>query len=89
MLFRSFITSGVSLEWKLRIEFITPRLTFEDGEEAEWNELLEEISSDDRGIILAAIERLPCESFEVAVPVRVYGAVSGSSDSSNVEGLVV
>jgi len=84
-----FITSGVSLEWKLRIEFITPRLTFEDGERAEWSELLEEISSDDRGIILAAIERLPCESFEVAVPVRVYGTVSGSSDSPDVEGLVV
>ena len=84
-----FITSGVSLEWKLRIEFITPRLTFEDGEGAEWSELLEEISSDDRGIILAAVERLPCESFEVAVPVRVYGAVSGSSDSPDVEGLVV
>lgn len=84
-----FITSGVSLEWKLRIEFITPRLTFEDGEGAEWSELLEEISSDDRGIILAAIERLPCESFEVAVPVRVYGTVSGSSGSPDVEGLVV
>ena len=84
-----FITSGVSLEWKLRIEFITPRLTFEDSEGAEWNDLLEEISSDDRGIILAAIERLPCENFEVAVPVRVYGTVSGSSDSPDVEGLVV
>lgn len=83
-----FITSGVSLEWKLRIEFITPRLMYEDGE-AGWGELLEEISSDDRGVILAAVERLPCESFEVAVPVRVYGAVSGGGDGVEVEGLVV
>jgi hypothetical protein len=75
-----FITSGVSLEWKLRIEFMTPRLTREDGEETNWGELLEEISSDDRGAILAAVERLPSESFEVQVPIRVYGAVSGPLD---------
>ena len=84
-----FITSGVSLEWKLRIEFITPRLTHEDGEEAFWDDLLEEISSDDRGIILAAAERLPAESFEVQVPVRVYGAVSGGSEGADEEGLSV
>lgn len=84
-----FITSGVSLEWKLRVEFITPRLVHEDGEEAYWDELLEELSSDDRGIILAAAERLPAESFEVQVPVRVYGAVSGNSESSDEEGLPI
>lgn len=84
-----FITSGVSLEWKLRVEFITPRLMHEDGEEAYWDDLLEEISSDDRGIILAAVERLPAESFEVQVPVRVYGAVSGGSEAEDEEGLPV
>jgi hypothetical protein len=84
-----FITSGVNLEWKVRIEFITPRLTHEDGEEAFWDDLVEEISSDDRGVILAATERLHAESFEVQVPVRVYGAVSGASDSSDDEGLSV
>jgi len=84
-----FITSGVSLEWKLRIEFITPRLTQEDGEEVFWDDLLEEISSDDRAVILAAAERLPAESFEVQVPVRVYGAVSGGPENPDEEGLVV
>jgi RAB6A-GEF complex partner protein 2 len=84
-----FITSGVSLEWKIRVEFITPRLTHEDGEEAYWDDLLEEISSDDRGIILAAVERLPSESFEVQVPVRVYGAVSGAQEPTDEEGLPV
>ncbi|KAF2712113.1 Rgp1-domain-containing protein [Pleomassaria siparia CBS 279.74] len=84
-----FITSGVSLEWKLRIEFITPRLTHEDGEEAFCDDLLEEISSDDRAVILAAAERLPAESFEVQVPVRVYGAVSGTAESPDEEGVAV
>ncbi|KAI1259144.1 Rgp1-domain-containing protein [Xylariaceae sp. FL1019] len=38
--------------------------------------LLEEISRDDRGgLVLVAAENLECESFEVAVPLRIYGAV--------------
>jgi hypothetical protein len=37
--------------------------------------LLEEISRDDRGgLVLVGVENLTCESFEVAVPLRVYGA---------------
>ncbi|KAF3008618.1 hypothetical protein E8E13_008121 [Curvularia kusanoi] len=85
-----FITSGVSLEWKLRIEFITPRVTNEDGSgEPGFDDLLEEISSDDRGVILAAAQRLPAESFEVQVPIRVYGAVTGAPDAPDEEGLPV
>jgi hypothetical protein len=84
-----FITSGVSLEWKLRIEFITPRLIQEDGEEASWGDLLEEVYNDDRGVILGAAERLPSESFEVQVPIRVYGAVSGAPEAPDEEGLPV
>ena len=38
--------------------------------------LLEDISRDERGgLILVAVEHLSCESFEVAVPLRVYGAL--------------
>jgi hypothetical protein len=84
-----FITSGVSLEWKLRVEFITPRLMHEAGEEALGDDLLEEISSDDRGVILAAAQRLPAESFEIQVPLRVYGAVSGAPEDMDEEGLPV
>jgi len=84
-----FITSGVSLEWKLRVEFITPRLMHGDGEAAAWDDLLENMSRDDRGIILAAVQRLPAESFEVHVPIRVYGAVSGVAEGPDEEGLPV
>lgn len=85
-----FITSGVSLEWKIRVEFITPRLVHEDGEQAYWDDLLEEVESGDRGVILAAAERLPAESFEVMVPVRVYGAISRAEvDEDGGEGLPV
>ncbi|KAF1962969.1 Rgp1-domain-containing protein [Byssothecium circinans] len=84
-----FYTSGVNLEWKLRVEFITPRLTHEDEEGMYWDELLEETGSDDRGIMLAAAERLPAESFEVQVPVRVYGAVSGNIEGPDEDGLPI
>jgi hypothetical protein len=85
-----FITSGVCLDWRMRIEFVTPRLVGEQGEQS-YMELLEEISSDDRGMILAAAEALDCESFEIAVPLRVYGALGGYSerDESAAEGLAV
>lgn len=87
----SFLTSGVSLDWKIVIEFVTPRA----DRSAERNtihdtELLEEISRDDRGTHLAAAEMLNCESFEIAVPLRVYGAVAGSSDKDETaEGLKI
>lgn len=85
-----FITSGVSLEWKLRIEFITPRVTNEEeGGEQVFDDLLEEVGSDDRGVLLAAVQRLPAESFEINVPIRVYGAVAGAPDAPDEEGLSV
>lgn len=83
-----FITSGVSLEWRLRVEFITPRLGAQGSPEGVDEVLLEEVGADDRGVILAAAQRLPAESFEVQVPIRVYGAVSGVEEGGG-EGLCV
>lgn len=108
----TFITSGVSLNWTLRVEFVTPTIHItevedqrdhgdddedEDGEELELEleregerepklpqkidrehglSLLEEISKDDRGSVFAAAETLSCSSFDVAIPLVVYGPVS-------------
>jgi hypothetical protein len=85
-----FITSGVSLDWRIRIEFVTPQIVSGENQEG-YTDLLEEISRDDRGVVLASTEALDCESFEVAVPLRVYGALAGSTekDDSLLEGLVV
>jgi hypothetical protein len=87
----TFYTSGVSLEWKILIEFVTPRLHGADGDiVSPSTELLEEISRDERGVILAAAERIDCESFEIAVPLRIYGALAGNSDREDTgDGLVV
>ncbi|KAK4186087.1 Rgp1-domain-containing protein [Podospora australis] len=140
-----FVTSGVGLEWKVRLEFVVPvqispasksldnvaeenqdedddDLQPQEGEDGEGGEerrsksqqqgllvsrnhqqkqhqqqhpLLEEISRDDRGgLVLVAVENLTCESFEVAVPLRVYGAVCTGlekleRDEAMEEGLVV
>lgn len=86
-----FITSGVSLDWRIRIEFVTPRLAVGEHEtDRDYTDLLEEISRDDRGVVLAAAEAIDCESFEVAVPLRVYGALAGTEkDDSPLDGLAV
>ncbi|KAI9718228.1 MAG: hypothetical protein M1812_004218 [Candelaria pacifica] len=84
-----FITSGVSLNWKLRVEFVTPRLTAEEEDEGGGDDLLEEVARDERGTVLAAVEGLLCESFEVAIPIRVYGAVGGTYENLETEGLAV
>lgn len=77
----SFLTSGVSLDWKIVIEFVTPRVDrTEERNTVQDTELLEEVARDDRGTHLAAAEVLNCESFEIAVPLRVYGALAGSAD---------
>jgi len=80
-----FITSGISLEWSLRFEFVTSRLG--EGEESDESpdDLMEEVARDERGSVNAAVQVLPCESFDVSVPLRVYGAVgfeekTGSGD---------
>ncbi|KAI0011675.1 Rgp1-domain-containing protein [Xylariaceae sp. FL0662B] len=84
-----FVTSGFSLEWKVRIEFVVPSSSsssssstndLPDTPDAQAGNaphpLLEEISRDERGgLVLVAAENLECESFEVAVPLTVYGAV--------------
>ncbi|KAK2625738.1 hypothetical protein QTJ16_005050 [Diplocarpon rosae] len=86
-----FITSGVSLTWRVRIEFVTPRLVDDRDTVLGYADLLEEVSRDDRGVALAAAEALDCETFEIAVPLRIYGALAGHAeqDDSLADGLVV
>ncbi|KAI8301565.1 Protein sat1 [Colletotrichum sp. SAR11_240] len=91
-----FVTTGVSLEWKIRVEFVVPSQETElERESPSTHPLLEEISRDEKGgLVLVAVENLACESFEVAVPLRVYGAVATGlerleRDEAFEEGLVV
>jgi hypothetical protein len=105
-----FVTSGVSLEWKIRVEFVVPsagdstpvNAEDEDGtatpggrSTGAGHPLLEQISQDEKGgLVLAAVENLRCESFDVPVPLRVYGAVGTGlekleRDEASDEGLVV
>jgi hypothetical protein len=93
-----FVTSGVSLEWKIRIEFVVPSTgndSPDEGERRAPHPLLEQISQDNKGgTVLVAVENLICESFEIAVPLRVYGAVGTGlerleRDEASEEGLAV
>lgn len=93
-----FVTSGVSLEWKIRIEFVVPSQgsdSLERGERHAPHPLLEKISQDEKGgLVLVAVENLICESFDIEVPLRVYGAVGTGlekleRDEASEEGLAV
>lgn len=69
----TILTSGVTLDWDLRFEFVTPKSHGEPGQGPSGARLLETISSDDRGKVLSAMEHLGCESFEISIPLTVYG----------------
>lgn len=80
----TIVTSGVGLEWQLRFEFVTSSVYEGGGEDGGpliarpgpmGHELLETVETDERGSVFTALESLPCESFEVAIPLRVYGGV--------------
>lgn len=94
-----FVTSGVNFEWKIRVEFVVPSQPSEEVVSAAGGNtpypLLEQISQDEKGgLVLVAAENLACESFDVSVPIRVYGAVGTGlerleRDEVSEEGLAV
>ena len=89
----TFETTGVSLVWKLRVEFTTERqqqgLGLLGSADTHSEELLEEIGSDERGTTMIARERLMADTFEIEVPLKVYGAPGIEAISVESEGLEV
>ena len=71
-----FFTTGVNLEWKLRFEFVTDRSRNLSALEKELDENMEEVAKDERGSVKAAVQGLVCETFDVTVPLRIYGATA-------------
>lgn len=70
----TFVTTGVNLDWSLRFEFGTIKpVENEEGEVIPATDLLEEVVNDERGSINVAVENLDCETFEVVIPITVYG----------------
>lgn len=86
----SFITSGVSLEWKILMEFVTPSLEgYKNSNFQKRWKLLEGVYKDDRGVVLGAADILDCESFEISVPIQVYGAPVGNNKVEVTDGFQV
>lgn len=77
-----FITSGINFEWRLRFEFATSRLG--DAEELEEgiDGQMEEVARDERCSVQAAVQGLPCETFDVTVPLKVYGATANFDEKT-------
>lgn len=74
-----FVTSGVSLEWKLRFEFVTSVAPKSQ------EDLMEEVGRDERGSLYAALQELYTETFEVGVPLKVFGAEGGQIGRKDTE----
>lgn len=98
----AFTTTGVSLEWCVRLELVVGSSTSastpsEEGlAQPPWTDasraerVLEVAHADDRGTVLAAKAHLPCDSFQVEIPIRVFGAVVISADEgADLEGVPV
>ena len=79
-----FITSGINLQWTLRFEFVTDRFDEAKNIISGLDDLMEEVARDDRGTVRAALQDLPCETFDVNVPLRVYGAAAAFDDNIEV-----
>ncbi|OAP55728.1 hypothetical protein AYL99_09880 [Fonsecaea erecta] len=70
----TFVTSGVNLDWSLRFEFGTIKpVENDEGEFRLVTDLLEEVVNDERGTVNVAAENLECDTFEVVIPITVYG----------------
>ncbi|KAL8972707.1 MAG: hypothetical protein Q9183_000392 [Haloplaca sp. 2 TL-2023] len=76
-----FITSGVRLNWSLRFELVTGNALGDTALE-DPQALLEEVVEDERGSVLAAIQAVTCETFDVTLPIQVFGAISKCDDSN-------
>ncbi|PGH12797.1 hypothetical protein AJ79_04021 [Helicocarpus griseus UAMH5409] len=85
----TIITSGVNLEWELRFEFVTSSLPDYDEVGASGINLLENVEQDDRGTVFASLESVSCESFEVVVPLTVYGGSVQDPTSEELQGVPI
>lgn len=98
----TFITTGVSLDWFVKLEFGTAKGTDqfqdqqagEDGQDKTANTkpaLLEEVVDDERGIVEVAVESLDCDNFEVMIPLTVYGDMvqDGTANADDVVGVTI
>lgn len=88
----TLLTSGVNLDWALRLEFVTTRVedSVDQDEQPAGKYLVEEVARDDRGTVLAAVETLQCETFEVSIPITVYGDTDvAGMDAEEITGIPI
>lgn len=83
-----FLTSGISHEWRLRFEFVTSRVKESEESESGLDDLLEDLAQDERsnerGTIATGVQMMPCETFDVTIPLQVYGATAAFDETYEV-----
>ncbi|KAL8953884.1 MAG: hypothetical protein Q9222_000258 [Ikaeria aurantiellina] len=81
-----FVTTGVSLQWRLRFEFVTSdEANATDGDvDMDAYGTLEQVSHDERGFVSIAVQAVPCETLEVTLPIRLYGSIHGLDKGNSI-----
>lgn len=85
----TILTSGVSLEWNLRFEFATSKAELYENIPTEGLSRLLDSLHDERGNIQMAKEELSCETFEVVLPLTVYGEATKDASSDEAHCLLI
>ncbi|KAI5293757.1 hypothetical protein KEM52_005255 [Ascosphaera acerosa] len=82
----TLVTSGVQLVWALRFEFVTSASQDEDGVGPTGAGLLEVVEKSDRHAVMASLESMACDAFEVSIPLTVYGSSTSEPTGEEVQG---
>jgi RAB6A-GEF complex partner protein 2 len=69
----NFQTSSICLTWMLRFEFVISRM----GSESIPTGLFDQVTKNEKGSVVSAVQILPCDRFEVTVPLNIYGSTAG------------
>lgn len=87
----TFVTSGVNLDWYVKLEFGTVRTNQNDTNSTyQAPTLLEEVIDDERGSVNVAVESLECDTFEVLIPITVYGDfITDGKEDENLIGIPI
>lgn len=70
----NFQTSSVSLVWSLRFEFMISQ----EGVNGIQKGFLDEAVKNEKGSVSKGVQMVPCEKFEIAVPLNINGCISSS-----------
>lgn len=86
----TFLTSMISNHWELCFEFVTSGVDPSDSYAGPMGpRLFETLDVEDRASILGPLEYIPCEAFDVSIPLTVYGGSPMEPSNDEIQGIPI